>query len=177
MEDTMRFEEGQPCPIKTEGSGGGLSFSPNGDMLLIGMIPNPSEEQIRAWGGKWSAKLVMEPEFPAIPIFSIDSEDWILETPCNPAQHEKETPGFSEALYAKEEHGMAAILVCSETQIIKKIFHVALDEMFIERLVMSWNPFRQPDKYNKTFDGQQFAEKVNEIFKMRSAKQLWTSST
>ncbi len=176
MEETMRFEEGQPCPVTIEGTGGGLSFSPDGDMLLVGMFPNPSEEQITAWGGEWGAKLITESEFPAIPIFAVGSDDWILETPCNPAEQEKETPGFCEALYAMEEYNMVAVLVCSETQIIKKIVHVSLDEMFIERLVMSWNPFRIGDKYSPTLTDQKFTEKVKDIFKTRSGKQLWTSA-
>ena len=173
MEETMRFEEGQPCPVTIEGTGGGLSFSPDGEMLLVGMFPDPSEKQITAWGGEWGAKLITESEFPAIPIFAVGSDDWILETPCNPSQQEKETPGFCEALFAKDEYNMTAVLVCSETGIIKRINHVVLDEMFIERMVMSWNPFRQEDKYNKTFDEHSFVEKVNEIFKMRSGKRLW----
>ena len=37
---------------------------------------------------------------------------------------------------------MGAILVDSATHIIKKIKRVEIDEMFVERMVMSWNPFR-----------------------------------
>lgn len=177
MEQNVRFEEGQPCPVKIEGDGGGLSFSPNGDMLLIGMFPNPTETQIKAWGGKWRAKLMTESEFPAIPIFAVGSEEWILETPCNPHQQENEAPGFCEALYARDDYEMAAVLVDSETGIIKKITHVHLDEMFIERLVLSWNPFRgSSDKYNKTFNNEQFNERVGELFKAKSQKKIWMSS-
>ena len=50
MKETIRFEEGQPCPVSVSGTGGGLSFSPNGDMLLIGMFPSPSEAQARSSG-------------------------------------------------------------------------------------------------------------------------------
>ena len=177
MDDTVTFEEGHPCPIKIEGTGGGLSFSPNGDMLLIGRFSNPSEEQLKAWGGEWKTKLAEESEFPSIPMFAIGSENWILETPCNPTQQEKETPGFSEALFAKEDYVMVAVLVCSETNIIKKITYVTLDEMFIERMVMSWNPFRQEDKYSQTFTTERFVEKINEIFNTRTSKQLGMSST
>ena len=176
MEQTLRFEEGQPCPIKIQGTGGGISFSPNGDMLLIGRFPSPSEAQIKAWEGKWQARLVTESDFPSIPIFAIGSEDWIIETPCNPAQQEEETPGFCEALYSKDDFEMVAVLVCSETGIIMKIAHVPLDEMFIERMIMSWNPFRKGDQYNQVLTEKRFVEKINEIFKMRSSKQLWTSS-
>ncbi len=173
----IRFEEGQPCPVKVEGTGGGLSFSPNGDMLLIGSVPSPSQHQIEAWDGKWRAKLVSESEFPSIPIFAIGSEDWILETPCNPYQQEKESPGFCEALFAKEDYNMVAILVDSDTNIVKKIKHVELDEMFIERLVLSWNPFRQEaNDYNKSFSQEEFAKRVGEIFKMRKSEELWISS-
>ena len=116
----IAFEEGKECPVTVEGTGGGLSISPNGDMLLVGSIPSPSNQQVEAWGGKWRAKLISESEFPSIPIFAIGSEDWILETPCNPYQMEQEAPGFCEALYAKDECSMAAILVDSDTGIIKK---------------------------------------------------------
>ena len=136
IDQTIRFEECKLCPVKIEGDGGGLSFSPNGDMLLIGRFPNPSKAQIEAWGGKWRAKLCTESEFPSIPIFAVGSEDWILEAPCNPSELEKEAPGFCEALYAKEDHEMVAILVDSMTNMIVKIKTVPLDEMFIERLVM-----------------------------------------
>lgn len=174
---TARFEEGQPCPVKVQGTGGGLSFSPNGDMLLLGAIPSPAQAQIEAWGGKWRAKLYTENEFPAIPIFAVGSEDWILEAPCNPATQEKESPGFCEALYAKEEPEMAAILVDSDTNLVKKIKRVPLDEMFVERLVLSWNPFRfEANDYNKSFSEAEFAQRVREIFKMRSSKDLWMTS-
>ncbi|MFQ5450450.1 MAG: hypothetical protein ACE5E9_07445 [Nitrospinaceae bacterium] len=177
MEKTIRFEEGQPCPVDIQGEGGGLSFSPNGEMLLIGKFPRPSKTQIEAWGGKWRAKLCTESEFPAIPIFAVGSEDWILETPCNPTQQEKESPGFCEALYAKDEYNMAAILVDSETNEIVKIANVPLDEMFIERLVLSWNPFRGPsDEYNKSFNSEEFANRINQIFTTRSTRDIWTSS-
>jgi hypothetical protein len=146
-------------------------------MLLIGSFPNPTDEQIEAWDGKWRAKLITENEFPAIPIFAIGSEDWILEAPCNPADNEKEAPGFCEALYAKDDVAMAAVLVDSETGIIRKISHVPLDEMFIERLVLSWNPFRFPaNDYNKSFTAQEFGERVASIFKMRTSKELWMTS-
>ncbi|MCF8720679.1 hypothetical protein [Nitrospina gracilis] len=176
-QDTIRFEEGKPCPVQVAGTGGGLSISANGDMLLIGSIPNPTEEQIAAWNGKWRAKLITESEFPAIPIFAIGSEDWILEAPCNPCDNEKEAPGFCEALYAKDDVTMAAILVDSETGLIRKIKQVPLDEMFIERLVLSWNPFRyEANDYNKSFTAQEFAQKVGDIFKMRSSRELWMTS-
>ena len=177
MEETIRFEEGQPCPVQIEGDGGGLSFSPNGDMLLIGRFPNPSKAQIEAWTGKWRAKLCTESEFPSIPIFAVGSEDWILETPCNPTQQEIEAPGFCEVLYSKESYSMAAVLVDSISNTIIKISTVTLDEMFIERMVMSWNPFRGPaDEYNKTFTNVQFGQRVSEIFKTRTQKDIWMSS-
>ncbi len=176
-EQTVRFEEGKPCPIKVEGFGGGLSFSPNGDMLLVGAIPSPTDKQIAAWNGKWRAKLVAETEFPSIPIFAIGSEDWILEAPCNPAQQEQEAPGFCEALYAKEDCSMVAVLVNSDTGIIRKIKHVPLDEMFIERLVLSWNPLRfEANDYNKSFSQEEFSKKIEEIFSARTSKDLWTTS-
>jgi hypothetical protein len=176
-EQNIAFEEGKECPVRVEGTGGGLSISPNGDMLLVGSIPSPSNQQVEAWGGKWRAKLISESEFPSIPIFAIGSEDWILETPCNPYQMEKEAPGFCEALYARNECSMAAILVDSDTGIIKKITHVPLDEMFIERLVLSWNPFRhEANDYNKSFSPEEFTKRVGEIFKMRPSKELWTTS-
>jgi hypothetical protein len=173
----IAFEEGKECPVTVEGTGGGLSVSPNGDMLLVGSIPSPSNHQVEAWGGKWRAKLVTESEFPSIPIFAIGSEDWILETPCNPYQMEQEAPGFCEALYAKDECSMAAILVDSDTGIIKKITHVPLDEMFIERLVLSWNPFRhEGNDYNKSFTPTEFTKRVGDIFKMKPSKELWVTS-
>lgn len=176
-EQNIAFEEGKVCPIQVEGTGGGLSFSPNGDMLLIGAVPSPSNQQVEAWGGKWRAKLVSESEFPAIPIFAIGSEDWILEAPCNPAQMEKEAPGFCEALFAKDEYSMAAILVDSDTGIIRKITHVELDEMLVERLVISWNPFRhESNEYNRSFKPEEFAKRVGDIFKTRPSKELWMTS-
>lgn len=177
IDNTISFQEGQPCPLPIEGHGGGLSFSSNGDMLLIAAVSNPSAAQIKAFDGKWQAKLVAESEFPSIPIFSIGSEDWLLETPCNPAQQEKEAPGFIEALYAKDDYNMVAILVDSETSIIKKITYVSLEEMFIERLVLSWNPYRTSgDEYTKTYTDKNFTEKINEIFKMKSSQDLWRTS-
>jgi len=174
---SIRFEEGQPCPVKVEGTGGGLSFSPNGDMLLIGSIPSPSKAQIDAWGGKWRAKLVTESEFPSIPIFAVGSEDWILEAPCNPRQQELEAPGFCEALFAKEDCAMVAILVDSDSGNICKITQVPLDEMFIERMVLSWNPFRhEANDYNKSYSDEEFSGRVGEIFKMKSSQELWTTS-
>lgn len=176
-DEVVSFEEGKPCPVTVEGTGGGLSFSPSGDMLLIGSIPSPSEDDINAWGGKWRAKLVAESEFPSIPIFAIGSEDWILEAPCNPRQQEIEAPGFCEALFAKEDCRMVAILVDSDTGITKKITNVELDEMFIERLVISWNPFRhESNEYNKTFSEKEFSGRVSELFKMKSSEELWTTS-
>lgn len=176
-EHNVTFEVGKPCPVKVEGYGGGLSFSPNGDMLLIGAIPGPTEAQLEAWDGKWRAKLVDESGFPSIPIFAIGSEDWILEAPCNPLQMEQEAPGFCEALYAKDEYDMAAVLVDSDTGLILKINHVDLDEMFIERLVLSWNPYRhESNEYNKSFKPEEFAKRVGEIFKMRPSKELWMTS-
>ena len=38
---TISFIEGQSCPLPIAGHGGGLSFSPNGDMLLLAAISNP----------------------------------------------------------------------------------------------------------------------------------------
>lgn len=177
MESAIKFEEGKVCPVNIQGSGGGLSFSPNGDMLLIGAIPNPTAEQIKAWGGKWRAKLLQESEFPSIPIFAIGGEEWILEAPCNPVQQENEAPGFCEALFAKEEYEMVAILVDSETKIIQKITTVPLDEMFIERLVLSWNPFRFPSNdYSKSYNNEEFSTRVGEIFRTRTSKDIWMSS-
>jgi len=177
MEQTIRFEEGKLCPVKIEGEGGGLSFSPNGDMLLIGRFPSPSKAQIEAWDGKWRAKLCAESEFPSIPIFAVGSEDWILEAPCNPAQQEKEAPGFIEALFSKDDPELVAVLVDSLTNMIVKIKRVALDELFVERLALSWNPFRGPaDQYNKAFSDEEFASRINSIFKAKSPKQIWMTS-
>jgi hypothetical protein len=177
MENTIRFEENAPCPVDITGTGGGLSFSPAGDMLLIGTFPSPSPTQIKAWEGKWRAKLLIESEFPAIPIFAIGSEEWILETPCNPQQQEKEAPGFCEALFSKEEHELVAVLVDSDTGIVKKIKRVNLEELFIERLVMSWNPFRGPsDQYNTSFTEEAFTSRIVDIFKTKSQREIWTTS-
>lgn len=177
-EDTsMQFQEGMPCPVKVEGSGGGLSFSPNGDMLLVAAIENPTEDQMKAWDGEWKAKLSEQSDFPSIPIFAINGEDWIIEAPCNPKQQEKESPGFCEVLYAKEHHMMVAILVDARTGMIMKIAYVELDEMFIERLVLSWNPYRQEStEYTATFTNEKFAERIESIFRGQSSKALWTSA-
>ena len=179
----LRFEEGQTCPIKIQGGGGGLSFSPNGDMLLIGTFPNPTNEQIRKWGQKWRAKLVDESEFPSIPIFAIgDDEDWFLEAPCNPGSIELESPGFCEALFAKDICEMISVLVNSETSTIIKISRVVLDEMFIERLVLAWNPYRHksspgaPAEYSRAFNDQEFTQKVEQIFKAKTSEELWRTS-
>jgi hypothetical protein len=49
--------------------------------------------------------------------------------------------------------------------------------MFIERMVMSWNPFRgSGDKYTKSFDQSTFNIKVAEVFKMKSTKEMWVGS-
>ncbi|QPJ65935.1 MAG: hypothetical protein G3M78_11245 [Candidatus Nitrohelix vancouverensis] len=177
MEETVSFEVGKTCPIKVEGTGAGLSFSPNGDMLLIGMFSRPTANQIKLWEGKWRSKLVVESEFPSIPIFAVGDESWIIEAPCNPAQQEMESPGFVEALFAKDEHIMAAILVDADTNIIQKISHVELDELFIERLSLSWNPYRHAgDQYNKVFTPQEFADRINSIFKFKNSQELWRTS-
>ena len=176
-EPAIQFEEGKNCPVQISGTGGGLSFSPSGDMLFIANIENVDQQKIDAWAGKWRIKLYIESEFPAIPLFAIGSEDWILEAPSNPSQQEKETPGYCEAIYAKDEYEMGAILVDSTTHIIKKVKRVEIDEMVIERMVMSWNPFRgKGDQYTKTFDNEMFNQKVADIFKMKSTKQMWTTS-
>ena len=114
----IQFEEGKECPVQIAGTGGGLSFSPSGDMLFMANVENISLDQISAWGGKWRTKLYVESEFPAIPLFAIGSESWILEAPCNPTQQENETPGYCEALFAKESYEMVAILVEANTHII-----------------------------------------------------------
>ena len=177
MEETIRFEEGQPCPVSIEGEGGGLSFSPNGDMLLVGRFPEPSKAQVESWQGKWRGKLCEESEFPSIPIFAVGGEDWILEAPCNPAQQEKEAPGFCEALFAKDDPVMVAVLVDSKTNVIVKIHHVPLDELFVERMVLSWNPYKGPsDQYTKTFSNEGFANRIQDIFKGKSPKQMWMTS-
>ena len=88
-----------------------------------------------------------------------------------------ESPGFCEALYNKEEYTMVAILNDLETNIIKKISHVELDEMFIERMVLSWNPYKtKGDEYTKTYSDENFVTKINEIFKMKSSEELWRTS-
>ena len=72
---------------------------------------------------------------------------------------------------------MVAILVDSENTIIKKIVYVPLEEMFIERLALSWNPYRTSgDEYTKTFSEANFTEKINELFKMKSSEELWRTS-
>ena len=173
----IQFEEGKECPVQIAGTGGGLSFSPTGDMLFMANVEDLDQKKVDAWDGKWRTKLFIEPEFPAIPLFAIGSEDWILEAPCNPTQQETETPGYCEALYSKDSYEMGAILVDSATHIIKKIKRVDIDEMFIERMVMSWNPFRgKGDQYTKSFSDETFNQKVAEIFKMKSTKEMWTTS-
>ena len=105
------------------------------------------------------------------------SEDWIIEAPCNPKQQEIESPGFCEALFAREENIMAAILVNSRTDVIVKIVHVKLDEMFIERLALAWNPYRhQSTEYTTTFSNEEFATRIESIFKNQTSKALWNSS-
>ena len=85
--------------------------------------------------------------------------------------------GIYTALYEKDSCEMGAILVDSATHIIKKIKRVEIEEMFVERMVMSWNPFRGTgDQYTKSFDDETFNKKVAEIFKMKSTKEMWTSS-
>lgn len=176
-EETVQFEEGKTCPIKIEGTGGGLSFTPSGDMLLIGTFQNPSQEQIEAWSGKWRAKLAEESDFPSIPIFAVGSDNWIIEAPCNPRLQETESPGFCEALYSKGNYEMVAILVNAETGIILKITRVPLDETFIERLVLSWNPFKRASSEKiTTLSDEEFGNRVTKIFQSRSSKELWKSS-
>ena len=173
----IQFEEGKECPVQIAGTGGGLSFSPSGDMLFIGNVENINQEHIDAWNGKWRTKLFTDSEFPAIPLFAIGSENWILEAPCNPTQQENETPGYCEALFAKDDYEMGAILVDSNSHIIKKITRVKMEELLIERMVMSWNPFRgKSDQYTKTFDQNTFNQRVAELFKMKSTKQMWMDS-
>ena len=178
MEDSsIEFKEGKECPVQIAGTGGGLSFSPNGDMLFIANVENLEQEHIDAWNGKWRTKLFVESEFPAIPLFAIGSENWILEAPCNPTQQETETPGYCEALYSKDNYEMGAILVDSSNHIIKKINHVKMEELFIERMVMSWNPFRGAgDQYTKSFSQENFNKRITEIFKIKSTKQMWIDS-
>ena len=176
-QQAIQFQEGKECPVQITGTGGGLSFSPSGDMLFIANVENPNQEQLDSWCGKWRVKLFIESEFPAIPLFAIGSEDWILEAPCNPTQQENETPGFCESLYAKDKYEMGAILVDSESHIIKKITCVLLDDLVIERMVMSWSPFRgKGDQYTKTFNQEAFNNKIIELFKMKSTKQMWLAS-
>ena len=72
---------------------------------------------------------------------------------------------------------MVAILTDLDTNIIKKITHVELDEMFIERMVLSWNPYKtKGDEYTKTYSDESFVTKINEIFKMKSSQELWRTS-
>ena len=176
-EDTIEFEEGKPCPLQVDGTGGGLSFTPTGDMLLVGAFSDPTDEQIEAWSGKWQAKLSEQSDFPSIPMFAVGSDDWIIEAPCNPKQQEKESPGFCEALFAREDYMMVAILVDSRTNLIVKIAYVTLDDMFIERLVLAWNPYRHDStEYNATFSNEKFAERIESIFRGQSSKALWASS-
>ncbi len=59
-QQAIQFEEGKECPIQINGMGGGLSFSPSGDMLFIANVDNLGQEQIDAWGGKWRTKLFTE---------------------------------------------------------------------------------------------------------------------
>ena len=63
IDQTVSFQEGQPCPLPIEGHGGGLSFSSNGEMLLIASVSHPSESQIKAFDGDWKAKLVADQNF------------------------------------------------------------------------------------------------------------------
>ena len=44
----IQFEEGQECPVQIAGTGGGLSFSPSGDMLFMANVENVSLDQISA---------------------------------------------------------------------------------------------------------------------------------
>ena len=39
----IQFEEGKECPVQIAGTGGGLSFSPAGDMLFIANVENIRE--------------------------------------------------------------------------------------------------------------------------------------
>ena len=72
---------------------------------------------------------------------------------------------------------MVAILSDLDTNIIKKITRVELDEMFIERMVLSWNPYKtKGDEYTKTYSDEGFVTKINEIFKMKSSQELWRTS-
>ena len=88
--------------------------------------------------------------------------------------HEEWVVQADEILNEMEQ---GAILVDADTHIIKKINHVALDELIIERMVMSWNPFRgKADQYTKTFDQETFNQKIIELFKMKSTKQMWMDS-
>jgi len=80
-------------------------------------------------------------------------------------------------LYNKEDYNMVAILTDLDTNIIKKITYVELDEMFIERMVLSWNPYKtKGDEYTKTYSDENFVTKINEIFKMKSSQELWRTS-
>ena len=72
---------------------------------------------------------------------------------------------------------MGAILVDSNTHIIKRVTRVEMDELLIERMVMSWNPFRGAgDQYTKSFNQETFNKRINELFKMKSTKQMWIDS-
>jgi hypothetical protein len=49
--------------------------------------------------------------------------------------------------------------------------------MFIERMVLSWNPYKtKGDEYTKTYSDEHFVTKINEIFKMKSSQELWRTS-
>ena len=72
---------------------------------------------------------------------------------------------------------MVAVLVDLETTLIKKITQVSLDEMFIERLVMGWNPYRHAgDQYNKSYDDEAFAKRIQEIYNHDTSRELWMKS-
>ena len=60
---------------------------------------------------------------------------------------------------------------------IARRFELTLDEMFIERMVLSWNPYKtKGDEYTKTYSDESFVTKINEIFKMKSSQELWRTS-
>jgi len=72
---------------------------------------------------------------------------------------------------------MVAVLVDSDTGVIQKIKTVPLEELFVERLVLSWNPFRGPaNNYNKAFSEEEFAGRIAEIFKTKSQREIWNGS-
>jgi len=49
--------------------------------------------------------------------------------------------------------------------------------MFIERLVLSWNPLRfEATEYNKSYNHEEFSKKIEEIFSARTSNDLWTTS-